>query len=98
MHYDPTTGCTIGSEATALANYYQCFEDMDGKMEFTNVGDGIGGGFKNTMELKTMKYKEATNGQRPGRKKLTMNMMHGKEQCLGASKEKLATQRHKSHR
>ncbi len=33
MHYDPTTGRTIGTEATALANYYQCPEDMDGKME-----------------------------------------------------------------
>jgi hypothetical protein len=28
MHYDPTTGCIIGTEATALANYYQCLEDM----------------------------------------------------------------------
>jgi hypothetical protein len=35
-------------------------------MEFANVGAGIGGGFKNTMELKPMKYKEAING--PDRK------------------------------
>jgi hypothetical protein len=62
MHYDPATGHTIGAEATALANYYQCLEDTDGKMEFTNVGAGIGGGFENTMELKPpMKYKEAIN-------------------------------------
>jgi hypothetical protein len=41
MHYDPVTGCMIDAEATALANYYQCFKDTDGKMEFANVGDGI---------------------------------------------------------
>jgi hypothetical protein len=62
MHYDPVTGCMIGAEATALANYYQCLEDTDGKMEFTNVGASIGGGFENTIELKPMKYKEAING------------------------------------
>ncbi len=45
MHYDPTTGHMIGTEATALANYYRYLEDTDGKMEFTNVGAGIGGGF-----------------------------------------------------
>jgi hypothetical protein len=56
----------IVSEATAQANYYQCLQDTDGKMEFTNVGAGIGGGFENTMELKPMKYKEAIN--RPGGK------------------------------
>ena len=47
---------------TALANYYQCLKDMDGKMEFTNIGAGIGGGFENTIELTPMKYKEAING------------------------------------
>jgi hypothetical protein len=62
MHYDPATGCTIGAEATALANSYQCLKDTNGKMEFANVGAGIGGGFDNTMELKPMKYKEAING------------------------------------
>jgi hypothetical protein len=47
MHYDPMTVHTIGAEATALANYYQClFEDTDGEMEFANVGAGIGGGFE----------------------------------------------------
>jgi hypothetical protein len=65
-HYDPATGCTIGAEATALANYYQCLKDTDGKMEFANVRAGIGGGFENTMELKPMKYKEAIN--KPDRK------------------------------
>jgi hypothetical protein len=60
-HYDPTTGRTIGTEATALANYYQCLEEMDGEMEFANIVAGIGGGFKNTMELKPMKYEEANN-------------------------------------
>ncbi len=40
-HYDPTTDHTIGAEAKALANYYQCLKDMDGKMEFANVGAGI---------------------------------------------------------
>jgi hypothetical protein len=62
MHYDPTTGRMVGTEATALANYCQCLKDMDGKMEFANVGVGVGGGFENTMELKTMKYNEAING------------------------------------
>jgi hypothetical protein len=62
MHYDPATGCTIGVEATALANYYQCLKDTDGKMEFTNIGAGIEEGFENTMELKPMKYEEAING------------------------------------
>jgi hypothetical protein len=66
MHYDPVTGCTIGAEATALANYYQCLKDTDEEMEFANVGAGIGGGFENTMELKPMKYKEAIYG--PDRK------------------------------
>jgi hypothetical protein len=49
LHYDPTAGHTIGAEATALANYYQCLEDTDGKMEFANVGAGIRGGFETTM-------------------------------------------------
>ncbi len=62
MHYDPMTGRTIGTEATALANYYQCLEDTDGEMEFDNAGASIGGGFENTMELKPMKYDEAING------------------------------------
>jgi hypothetical protein len=62
MHYDLTTGRIIGTEATALANYYQCLEDTDGEMEFANVGAGIGGRFKNTMELNPMKYNEAING------------------------------------
>jgi hypothetical protein len=66
MHYDPTTGCKIGTEATALASYYQCLKDTDGKMEFANFGASIGGGFENTMELKPMKYNEAING--PDRK------------------------------
>jgi hypothetical protein len=61
MHYDPTKGHTIGTEATTLANYYQCHEDMEGKMEFTNIGAGIGGVFENTIELKPMKYGEAIN-------------------------------------
>ncbi len=61
MHYDPTTGRRIGAEATALANYYLCLKDTDGKMEFTNIGASIGGGFENTMEL-PIKYKEAING------------------------------------
>ena len=50
MHYDPVTGRTIGAEATAVAHYYQCLKDTDGKMEFANVGAGIGGGFENTIE------------------------------------------------
>jgi hypothetical protein len=66
LHYDPTTGLTIGAEASVLANYYQCLKDTDGKMEFANVGASIGGEFENTMELKPMKYKEAIN--RPDRK------------------------------
>ncbi len=62
MHYDPTTGCAIGAEATALVNYYQCLEEADDNTEFANVGAGVGGGFENTMELKPMKYEEAING------------------------------------
>jgi hypothetical protein len=61
-HYDLTAGGTIGAEATALANYYQCLEEGDANMKFANIGAGIGGGFENTMELKPMKYKEAVNG------------------------------------
>ncbi len=61
-HYDPTTECTIGTEATVLANYYQCLKDTDDEMEITNVGASIGGGFENTIELKPMKYAEAING------------------------------------
>ncbi len=48
MHYDPTTGHTIGTDAIALANYCQCLKDTDGKIKFNNVGAGIGGGFENT--------------------------------------------------
>jgi hypothetical protein len=62
MHYVPTTGRTIGTEATAIANHYQCLEDTDGEMEFSNVGAGIGGGFESTLELKQMRYKEAIIG------------------------------------
>jgi hypothetical protein len=61
MHYDPTTGHTMGTEATALAIYYQCLKNTHGEMEFANVGAGIGGGLENTMELKPMKNKEAIN-------------------------------------
>jgi hypothetical protein len=62
MHYGPATGHTIGAEATSLANYHQCLKDTDGKMEFSNIVAGVGGGFENTMEQKPMKYKEAING------------------------------------
>jgi hypothetical protein len=62
MHYDPTTWQIIGAEATALANYYHCLEETDGIIEFANVRAGMRVGFKNTMELKPMKYKEAVNG------------------------------------
>jgi hypothetical protein len=62
MHYDRTTGRTIGTEATALANYYECLEDTDGKIEFSNIGASIEGGFENTMELKPMEYNDAING------------------------------------
>jgi hypothetical protein len=41
MHYDPATCHTIGAEATAIANYYQCLEDTDCKTKFVNVGAGI---------------------------------------------------------
>jgi hypothetical protein len=61
LHCNPVTGHTIGAEAPALANYYQCLKDTDGQMEFANIGTGIGGGFENTMELKPTKYKEAIN-------------------------------------
>ncbi len=47
---------------TALASYYQCLKDMDGEMEFANVGVSIGGGFENTMELKPMKNDGVING------------------------------------
>jgi hypothetical protein len=62
MCYDPVMGRTIGAKATALANYYQCHKETEGKMEFANVGVGIGGGIENTMELKPIKYKETING------------------------------------
>jgi hypothetical protein len=59
MHYDPMTGRNIGAEATTLANYNQCLEEADDNVEFANVEADIGGGFKNTMELKQLNYKEA---------------------------------------
>jgi hypothetical protein len=62
MRYDPATGRTIGAEATALANYYQCLKETNGKTEFANVGACTVGGFENTMELKPMNHKEAING------------------------------------
>ncbi len=64
LPYYPTIGHMIGVEATVLANYYyyQCLKDKNGKIEFANVGAGIGGGIEDTMELKPMKYKEAING------------------------------------
>jgi hypothetical protein len=86
MHFDPTTGCTIGAEATALVNYYHCLKDSDGKMDFANVGAGIRGGFENTMELKPLKYKEAING--PDRE------AWGHELCMGTTEEKHTTQRY----
>ncbi len=46
MHDDPTTGHTIGAKATALANHYQCLEEADEKMEFSNIGAGLGGGLR----------------------------------------------------
>jgi hypothetical protein len=49
INYDPTIGRTIGADAMALVNCYQCLKDMDGKMEFANMGTGIGEGFENTM-------------------------------------------------
>jgi hypothetical protein len=61
MHYYPTTGRTTGTEAMALASYYQCLEDTDGEMEFAKVGACIGEGFENTIKLKPMKYEEAIN-------------------------------------
>jgi hypothetical protein len=50
----------------SASHYYQCLKDTDGKMEFANVGAGIGEGFENTVELKPMKYNEVING--PDRK------------------------------
>jgi hypothetical protein len=79
-HYDPTTGCTIGSEATALDNYYQCLKDTDGKMKFVNVGASIGGGVATTMELKPMKYKEAIN--RPDGKTLEKKVENEHERMV----------------
>ncbi len=100
MHYDPITGCTIGTEATAIANYYQCLEDTDGKMEFTNVGAGIGGGFENTMDLKPMKYDEAINGPdgKAWEKEIENDHDRMVKKCVGASEEEVAAQRYKSHR
>ncbi len=37
MRYDLATSRTIGAEATAPANYYQCLNELEGKMEFANV-------------------------------------------------------------
>ncbi len=75
-HYDHTIGHKIGAEATAVANYYQCLKDTDGKIEFANVGSSIVGRFENTMELKPIEYKEAINGpdRKAWEKKLRMNM------------------------
>jgi hypothetical protein len=61
MHFDPTTGSTIGAEATALATYYQCLKGTYCKMEFASIGAKIREGFENTLELKPKKYKKAMN-------------------------------------
>jgi hypothetical protein len=58
---DARTGAQRTKTLQQVQNYYQCLKDTDGKMEFTNVGTSIGGGFENTMELKPMKFNEAIN-------------------------------------
>ena len=61
-------------EIRDVQNYYACLAEFDhdkmglmtkvvnANVEFNNVGAGLGGGFKNTNELRPMKYKEAING------------------------------------
>ena len=57
-----------------VQNYHDCLAELDNEefqanvevanayTEFLNIGAGIGCGFKNTSELKPMKYKAAING------------------------------------
>jgi hypothetical protein len=70
--------CHVETETEALVvketGYYDMFNVVDltevvllvmhhmQTSEFTNIGACIGGGFKNTKELKVMKYKESLNG------------------------------------
>ena len=68
--YDPRTGLGKSYHGTACENYYQSLQELDNdeienkwnvdhsQIEYLGVGDGIGGGFENTEELKPMKYKE----------------------------------------
>ncbi len=63
-----------GEDALVVKGYYDIFNVVDLSeiallamhsmqyTEFANVGAGIGGGFKNTKELKVMNYKEAISG------------------------------------
>ena len=58
----------------ATMNYFASLVELEEKellgilaienqfMEYVNVGAGVGGGFKNTNELKPMKYEQAING------------------------------------
>ena len=58
----------------ATMNYFASLAELEEKevlgisavenqfMEYANAGAGVGGGFKNTNELKPMKYEQAING------------------------------------
>jgi hypothetical protein len=62
------------TEALVVQGYYDIFNVVDLReitllamhhmqsAEFANIGAGVGGGFKNTKELKVMNYKEAVSG------------------------------------
>ena len=63
-----------GEDALVVKGYYDIFNVVDLSeiallamhsmqyTEFANVKAGVGGGFKNTKELKVMNYKEAISG------------------------------------
>ena len=63
MHYDHFTELTVGSEASALANYYKCLEVDDSYVNMQMWELVVWEvDFKTPLELKYMKYDKAING------------------------------------
>ena len=70
--YNQSTGKAV--QFAAVQNYYSLLAELDNEevelngelanlyVEYSNVGAGIGGGFKNTNELKLMNYEQGING------------------------------------
>ena len=61
---NPFTDADLAGTAAEL-HYFGALAELDNEeisaFELILVGDGLGGGFENTTELKVMNYKEAMN-------------------------------------